>query len=157
VLYDLLPFAEIAAHYRPYNAAHIFETLQVLLFTACAFFVLVKLRKIEPHAGVNVDLDYLYRKGGQAFLWLAKKPIQLIDTGVGELYRVAGLLPLMKFSREVGVFDGAVIDGVVDGFAASFRSLGQRLRVAQRGALQENLTIAFALAALLLLGFLYFL
>ena len=157
VLYDLLPFAEIAAHYRPYNAAHIFETLQVLLFTACAFFVLVKLRKIEPHAGVNVDLDYLYRKGGQAFLWLAKKPIQIIDTGVGELYRVAGLLPLMKFSRDVGVFDGAVIDGVVDGFAASFRNLGQRLRVAQRGALQENLTIAFALAALLLLGFLYFL
>ena len=73
---------------------------------------------------------------------------------MGEVYRVGGLVPLMKSAGLVNVFDNRVIDGAVDGLAAAVRGLGGRLRFAQRGALQENLTLVFALAALLLLGFL---
>ena len=94
------------------------------------------------------------RLGGRAFLWLARRPVQSADTGVGEVYRVGGLVPLMKTAGRVDIFDNGVIDGAVDGLASAVRGIGGRLRFAQRGALQENLTLVFALAALLLLGFL---
>jgi multicomponent Na+:H+ antiporter subunit D len=54
------------------------------------------------------------------------------------------------------VFDNRVIDGAVDGFAATIRSVGSRLRGAQRGALQENLTVAFGVGAVLVVVFLVF-
>ena len=41
-------------------------------------------------------------------------------------------------------------------FYATVRGVGARLRFAQRGALQENLTFVFAIAAALLLGFIIF-
>ena len=70
-------------------------------------------------------MDWFYRKGGRAFLWLARKPVQVVDTCVGELYRVAGLVPLMLTARVAGLFDNEVIDGMVDGLAASVRGVGQ--------------------------------
>ena len=155
-LYHLLPYQNAAAAYHPYTSYHVSETLQILLFTALAFFVLVRLRKIEPHRGTNLDLDWFYRLGGRAFCWLARKPVQSADTGVGEVYRVGGLVPLMKSAGLVGVFDNRVIDGAVDGLASAVRGLGGRLRFAQRGALQENLTLVFAVAAILILAFLFF-
>jgi multicomponent Na+:H+ antiporter subunit D len=155
-LYNLLPFQAAAHAYNAYTPFHISETLQVLLFTALGFFLLVKLKKIEPHTGTNVDLDWFYRIGGRAFLWLARKPVQLIDTAVGEIYRVGGLVPLMKSASFVGLFDNHVIDGAVDGIASTVRGIGQRLRSAQRGAMQENLTVVFAIAAGLILAFLFF-
>ncbi|HTX66808.1 MAG TPA: Na(+)/H(+) antiporter subunit D [Opitutaceae bacterium] len=153
-LYRMLPFPAAAAAYHPYTSYHIAETLQILLFTALAFFVLVKLHKIEPHRGTNVDLDWFYRLGGRAFLWLARKPIQTVDTGFGEVYRRGGLRGLMKSAGAVREFDNRVIDGAVDGLAATVRRAGGQLRTAQRGALQENLTLVFAVAAVALLAFL---
>jgi len=61
----------------------------------------------------------------------------------------------MRTSRFVGVFDSAVIDGIVDGFASGFRNFGARLRGAQRGAIQQNLTAAFGLGAVVLLAYLF--
>jgi multicomponent Na+:H+ antiporter subunit D len=156
VLYRLLPFSEVAAAYHPYNTAHIFESIQVLLFTACAFFLMVRTHKLEPHARINIDNDWLYRRGGQIFQWLASKPIQSIDTAVGEVYRVLGLVPLMWGTRVVDLFDRAGIDGVVDGLAEKVRATGQRLRSAQSGAVQANLAITFAVAALVIAAFVYF-
>ena len=153
-LYRMLPYPAAAAAYHPYTSYHIAETLQILLFTALAFFVLVKLRKIEPHRGTNVDLDWFYRLGGRAFLWLARKPVQTVDTGVGEVYRLGGLRGLMKSAGAIREFDNRVIDGAVDGLAATVRRAGGQLRIAQRGALQENLTLVFAVAAVALVAFL---
>ncbi|HTT56580.1 MAG TPA: Na(+)/H(+) antiporter subunit D [Opitutaceae bacterium] len=153
-LYRMLPYPAAAAAYHPYTSYHIAETLQILLFTALAFFVLVKLRKIEPHRGTNVDLDWFYRIGGRAFLWLARKPVQTVDTGVGEVYRLGGLRGLMKSAGAIREFDNRVIDGAVDGLAATVRRAGGQLRLAQRGALQENLTLVFAVAAVALVAFL---
>jgi len=155
-LYHLLPYPEAAQAFHPYTSYHVSETLQILLFTALGFFVLVKLKKIEPHRGINLDLDWFYRMGGRAFLWLARWPVQSADTGVGEVYRVGGLVPLMKSAGLVGLFDNRVIDGAVDGLASAVRGIGGRLRFAQRGALQENLTLVFAVAAILILAFLFF-
>jgi multicomponent Na+:H+ antiporter subunit D len=146
-LYRMLPYQNAATEYAAvvYSSYHVSETLQILLFTALGFFLLIK--KLEPEAKISLDLDWPYRMGGRAFLWLASKPIQFVDTCVGEVYRVAGLAPLMGTSRIAAAFDTIVIDGVVDGLAGSVKRLGERLRTAQRGVLQENLTVAFGIAA----------
>jgi multicomponent Na+:H+ antiporter subunit D len=154
-LYRMLPYPEEAAKYLPYTSYHVSETLQILLFTALGFFLLIK--KLEPEAKISLDLDWPYRIGGRGFLWLARKPIQFADTFVGEIYRVGGLVPLMVSARLSAVFDNSMIDGAVDGFANAFRNLGSRLRSAQRGALQENLTVAFGAGAVLVLLLVLFL
>jgi multicomponent Na+:H+ antiporter subunit D len=144
-LYKMLPYP---VEYQPYTAYHISETLQILLFTGVGFFLL--LNKLRPEAKISLDLDWVYRMGGRGFIWIARKPIQFIDTAVGELYRVAGLIPLMKTARRAGWFDNQLIDGLVDGVAQSVRQIGSRLRNAQRGQMQENLAFAFGVAALLI-------
>jgi multicomponent Na+:H+ antiporter subunit D len=151
-LYRMLPFP---VDYHPYTSYHVSESLLVLLFTAAGFFLLIK--KLEPTATISVDLDWPYRKGGQAFLWLARKPIQLVDNLVGELYRTGGLRPLMRSANLINRFDNGVIDAAVDGIAGAFRSFGQRLRGAQRGSLQENLALTFGAAAILVGAFIFWL
>ena len=150
-LYRMLPYP---VEFEPYTAYHVSETLQILLFTGLGFFLLIK--KLEPEAKISLDLDWPYRMGGRAFLWLARKPVQAVDNVVGEIYRAGGIVPLMRSASLVNLFDNRVIDGVVDGFAGAIRSLGGRFRGAQRGALQENLTLAFAVAALAILAFVFF-
>jgi multicomponent Na+:H+ antiporter subunit D len=144
-LYGMLPNP---VEYHPFTSYHLSETLQVLLFTALAFFLMVK--KLEPKAKISLDLDWFYRRGGRLFLRIARQPVQAFDTFVGEVYRLGGLVPLMWFSRLSAVFDQRVIDGTVDGFAAGVRAAGGRLRRAQRGGLQESLTVAFGVGAVVL-------
>jgi multicomponent Na+:H+ antiporter subunit D len=155
-LYKMLPYQEAAHEYAKvvYSSYHVSETLQILLFTALGFFLLI--RKLQPEALISLDMDWFYRKGGRAFLWLARKPVQTFDTFVGELYRLAGLVPLMGAAKLAGKFDNGVIDGVVDGVATGIRGLGRRLRSAQRGQMQENLALAFAVAAVLIVAFVFF-
>jgi multicomponent Na+:H+ antiporter subunit D len=144
-LYQMLPYA---VDYHPYTAYHVSETLQILLFTALGFFLLIK--KLEPEPVISLDMDWFYRKGGLVFLWIARKPVQFLDTCVGEVYRVLGLIPLMFTASWVGKFDNRVIDGAVDGLAGAVGALGRRLRPLQRGRVQESLAVALAVVAVLL-------
>jgi multicomponent Na+:H+ antiporter subunit D len=144
-LYKMLPYP---VDYQPYTPYHISETVQILLFTGVGFFLL--LSKLKPEAKISLDLDWFYRVGGRAFLWLARKPIQSIDTLVGQLYQITGLVPLTKTARRAGRFDNEVIDGFVDGVAQLIRGAGRRLRSAQRGRMQESLAFAFGVAAVLI-------
>ena len=73
-LYKMLPYPDLAAEYHPYTAYHVFETLQILLFTGLGFFLLLK--KLVPDPTISLDMDWFYRKGGRVFLWLARKPVQ---------------------------------------------------------------------------------
>lgn len=148
-LYDMLPHP---VEYHPYTAYHVSESLQMLLFTAVGFFLLLK--KLEPEALISLDMDWFYRKGGRIFLWVASRPVQWIDTFVGELYRLAGLNPLMAFARFIGRFDNKVIDGLVDGFACLVKEMGDWVRLLQRGHVQQNLALAFGAAAVFVLAFL---
>ncbi len=140
-LYRMLPYP---VEFQPYTAYHVSETLQILLFTGLGFFLLLK--KLEPEAKISLDLDWPYRMGGRMFLWFSRKPVQTVDNAVGEVYRTGGLVPLMRSANLVNRFDNRVIDGAVDGLAAAVRTLGARLRKAQRGALQENLALTVAAA-----------
>ncbi len=149
-LYRMLPYHPVDFH--PYTSYHVFETLEILLFTALGFFLLIK--KLEPEAKISLDLDWPYRMAGRAFLWFARKPVQATDSAVGEVYRTGGLRGLMSSAADIRVFDNRVIDGAVDGIGSTVRSMGGLFRRFQRGALQENLTIVFAIAAALLIAFL---
>lgn len=56
-LYALLPYP---TDYEPYTAAHVFEMLQLLLYSGLAFFVLLPLMKHT--LTITLDFDWLYRK-----------------------------------------------------------------------------------------------
>ncbi len=148
-LYDKLPYA---VDYHPYTAYHLSESMQILLFTALGFFLLLK--KLAPEPKISLDLDWFYRMGGRGFQWLAQRPLQFIDTCVGEIYRVIGLGPLMTVSNFWSWFDWHGIDGVVDGVARSVRSVGGVVRRAQNG-LQFNIFWAATIAACLLLTYVF--
>jgi multicomponent Na+:H+ antiporter subunit D len=108
-----------------------------------------------PEPTISLDTDWFYRMGGRAFLWFARKRVQVVDNVVGEIYRFGGLLPLKGTAFLVGLFDNYVIDGIVDGFAAGVRGVGSRLRAVQRGAVQESLTLAFAVGVILVLAYIF--
>jgi len=148
LLYDLLPHA-IA--YTPYTAYQLMETLQLLGFAALAFFLLKKY--VEPVDRVCLDIDWLYRQMGRAFLWLIKRPMQWFDTAWGEAYRVVGINSLMTVSRFWSWFDWNAIDGVVDGIARSVRALGGKVRALQSGQIQITLFYLSSLAAIVLVTF----
>ncbi|MBU0481494.1 MAG: Na(+)/H(+) antiporter subunit D [Proteobacteria bacterium] len=152
-LYDMLPNQEQAKHYAElvYGRYHVSESLQILLFTALGFFLLIK--KLAPEPTISIDLDWFYRMGGRGFQWLASKPIQAVDNGVSEGYRYLGLFPLMTISRFWSWFDWHAIDGVVDGIARSVRSVGSAGRSLQSGWLQTSMLYAATLMAVVLIAY----
>ena len=63
-LYALLPFA---VDYQPYTGAHVLTQMQLLVFSALAFSVLMWHGIYPPEMrSVNLDSDYLYRRLGPA-------------------------------------------------------------------------------------------
>ena len=151
-LYSALPFATA---YTPYTAFHLVETLQLLGFSALAFFLLKGL--LAPKDVVYVDIDWFYRQGGRAFMWLVRNPLQWFDWAWGELYRSFALPLLMLMARFSGWFDWHIIDGIVDGLARTVRGLGGHLRLLQSGQMQYIFFQVFALAALALITLTLFL
>ncbi|WP_243360239.1 Na(+)/H(+) antiporter subunit D [Fundidesulfovibrio terrae] len=152
-LYDMLPYPEVAREYHPYTAYHVSESLQILLFTALGFFLLLK--KLTPEAKISLDMDWFYRMGGRAFLWIASKPIQWADNCVNEAYRVIGLIPLMATASFWSWFDWNAIDGVVDGIARTVRGVGGKLRTVQSGQLQYSIFYAVSLVAIVLVIYVF--
>ncbi|TBV81503.1 MAG: Na(+)/H(+) antiporter subunit D [Desulfobulbaceae bacterium] len=146
-LYQMLPYP---VDFAPYTAYHLAKTIQVLLFTALGFFLLID--QLTPKPTISLDLDWFYRRGGQLFLWLATKPIQAVDTAVNNAYRTWGLIPLMIVSRFWSWFDWHIIDGVVDGLARTVRWCGDWSRRLQAGQMQANIfSTVFVMTVLLIL------
>ncbi len=59
-LYDILPYA---VDYQPYTGAKVVAQLQLLLFSALAFAVLIRAGLFPPQLrSVNLDTDWLYRR-----------------------------------------------------------------------------------------------
>jgi multicomponent Na+:H+ antiporter subunit D len=144
-LYSMLPYQDAANAYHPYAIGHVSETVQILLFTALGFFLLLK--KLTPEAKISLDMDWFYRMGGRAFAWFAKKPVQGTDNVVSEAYRTVGLVPLMSTARFWSWFDWHGIDLMVDGVARTVRGTGAKLRSMQSGQLQVSILAAMSLVA----------
>ena len=61
-LYSLLPYA---VAYEPYTASHVLAQLQLLIFSALAFSVLMRTGIYPPELrSINIDSDWFYRKAG---------------------------------------------------------------------------------------------
>lgn len=70
VLYNILPNP---VDYIPYTPEHVVWSLQILLFTALGFFLL--LNKLGGEPTISVDTDWFYRKGSKVFMWFVEKPL----------------------------------------------------------------------------------
>ena len=57
LLYNLLPFA---VDYHPYTASHLIESMQLLIFTGLAFWLVMK--KLHAEATITLDTDWFYRR-----------------------------------------------------------------------------------------------
>ncbi|HPU30732.1 MAG TPA: Na(+)/H(+) antiporter subunit D [Syntrophorhabdaceae bacterium] len=136
-LYVLLPYN---VEYHPYTLSHLSEMLQILSFTGLIFFLLVK--KLAPEEKINLDMDYVYRKGGRAFMFVDDMVISPIDTWWGNLYNTVGLKLLFLKARFASLFDRVVIDGIVDGTAFSVRMVGFLVRKLQTGRVQAYIGLA---------------
>lgn len=93
LLYQLLPFS---IDYQPYTAPHVVETVQLLAFTALAFFLLRAW--LGGEAKITLDTDWFYRRGARpayaigvaAPAWLFSWSDRLATNLVHQLARVAG-------------------------------------------------------------------
>ncbi len=65
-LYSILPYE---VDYEPYTPTHVIGQLQLLMFSALAFAVLIRYRIYPPELkSTNLDFDWLYRKGIPALI-----------------------------------------------------------------------------------------
>ncbi len=93
-LYDLLPFP---VHYVPYTGAHVVTQLQLLLFGALAFTLLILAGYYIPEVkSKNLDADWTYRKFGRFAYKVA-------DKGLNSLNRVSENV-LMRLVKAVASF-----------------------------------------------------
>jgi len=146
-LYRLLPQV---THYRPYTFYHLSETLQVLSFTGLGFYLLRKF--LIPKAGINLDLDWFYRKGASLVMRLAAGPVSRFNEWLGELYRTKGLFLSYRMADTVSWIDLKGIDGFIDGIAEHTLIMGELLRKLQTGKIQHYIGGAVILLFLILIA-----
>ncbi len=77
-LYDLLPYQ---MDYEPYTYGHVIGQLQLLLFSAMAFTLLLLSGNYPAEMrAINIDADWFYRKGGKVVYILLDKSLNGINT-----------------------------------------------------------------------------
>jgi multicomponent Na+:H+ antiporter subunit D len=94
-LYNLLPFP---VDYVPYTGAHVIGQLELLMFGALAFCLLM-MSGIYPaeQRAINLDFDWFYRKGGKAFY-------RICDAGLNGLNRVSDQVLVRRLSEGLGSY-----------------------------------------------------
>ncbi len=81
-LYDILPFP---VDYVPYTTAHVITQLQLLMFSALAFTVLMLYKIYPPELkSTNLDTDWFYRKLFPCVLGCVGNAIRKIDRMIRE-------------------------------------------------------------------------
>ena len=80
-LYARLPFPPV--DYHPYNAAHVFEMLLMVSFTAVAFWWW--LERMRPHDVITLDTDWFYRRPAAWFVRGLAIPLDTFDARLGAL------------------------------------------------------------------------
>jgi multicomponent Na+:H+ antiporter subunit D len=104
-LYALLPWA---SEYEPYTASHVLSQLQLLVFSAIAFAVLMRTGIYPPELrAINIDSDIAYRRWGPQLLRGAGAAIG----GAGNLLAGIGTRALGRVLTSIERHHGA--DGVL--------------------------------------------
>jgi multicomponent Na+:H+ antiporter subunit D len=144
-LYKLLPFP---VEYTPYTGWHLLQSSLLLGFTGLGFYLMRRI--IPPHPSRNLDFDFLYRAIGRGFVKLVSVPTAAVDNIWTDVYARVGLRGLLGLGHATNVFDGKVIDGVLDGSARIVREDGgATVARAETGRLQDYLAAAVALGLLI--------
>ncbi|MBI3583761.1 MAG: Na(+)/H(+) antiporter subunit D [Nitrospinae bacterium] len=150
-LFDMLPYP---VHWEPYTASHFAEVMQLLLFTGLGFLVLLK--KLTPEPTINLDVDWFYRRGAKAFMWVANKPIAIYEEYLGEIYNKWFTNFTLRFSNFLWrIFDVKIIDGIVNDIAGFWKDLGGVARLSQTG-LVRNYAFFMLLGGIVLITYYLF-
>lgn len=150
-LYALLPYP---IHFEPYTSYHVWESLQILLFTQLGFFLLLKMLWCENT--ISIDTDWFPRMGARAFMWIASKPISYVNDIISELHRTVGTrLVFIKTGSFWDWFDWHIIDGIVDGIAKHVRYQGETARNLQSGRIQDYIGFTAVVVFLVVLVYIW--
>jgi multicomponent Na+:H+ antiporter subunit D len=98
VLYAVLPYP---VSYVPYTPAHVVGQLQLLMFGALAFCLLILSGHYPPELrAINLDVDWVYRRGGRLFALFVDKTQDRVNVLCGDLFfkRITGALG--SFTRD---------------------------------------------------------
>ena len=93
-LYRILPYA---VDYVPYTAFHVVGMLQLLMFGALAFTLLVLSGYYPPEMrAVNLDTDWFARIPGRKFIWFCHAPLKRIGNFFEDrVSRIVGVLKMV--------------------------------------------------------------
>ena len=99
-LYSLLPYA---VTYEPYTASHVVAQLQLLVFSALAFAVLMRTGIYPPELrSVNLDSDWFYRAFFYRLALRAGAAISHVQAALGGGLRAAALRAYAQLHRHHG-------------------------------------------------------
>ncbi len=99
-LYDLLPYA---VDFHAYTVEHVVTQLQLLMFSALAFTVLMRTGLYPPELrSTNLDFDWIYRRGGHALAMRVAALAQTVWTGASEAGQRAAFGLLRYVQRHHG-------------------------------------------------------
>ncbi|MFO7666800.1 MAG: Na(+)/H(+) antiporter subunit D [Desulfobacterales bacterium] len=86
ILYDLLPYP---VEYIPYTSSHVINQMQIVLFGALAFSLLVLSGySLEKTDTIILDTDWFYRKGGKIFFVIMDKGLNGINSFCNTIFAV---------------------------------------------------------------------
>ncbi len=116
-LYSLLPFP---VEYVPYTAAHVVGQLQLLMFGAFAFCLLVLSGNYPSEIrAINLDMDWFYRKGAGAIYHIA-------DRGLNGINRICDTVFARNLPGMLGSFARNASTIMILGLLAPVRFLTRR-------------------------------
>ncbi len=96
-LYSILPYP---VDFVPYTAPHVLSQLQLLMFSALAFTLLL-LSGIYPAEirAINLDADLVYRKGSRLFYQVMDKVLNRINNVVERMFVLKFIVGLTKLVK----------------------------------------------------------
>ncbi|BCA78297.1 Na(+)/H(+) antiporter subunit D [Desulfuromonas sp. AOP6] len=154
-LYDILPFP---VEYHAYTVEHTLNQLQLLMFSALAFFLLLPLLKRTKT--ISLDTDWFYRKGGEFFYALAAHVFNGLNAWADRIFVQRLPARLASFFAEPGanvqkyalrlLTEGAGNDGE---YAEGARQIERR---SQAGAYPVGLWVLLAVVFLAIISLLFF-
>ncbi len=131
-LYGILPFP---VTYQPYTFFHVLGMLELLMFGALAFTILILSGFYPPELRAsNLDTDWFFRMPGRAFIRFCGRPLKAVESAIKR--PVAALVSWalnvpgasVKIER---LFDG-LFHKILTGFPSALFTLMQPLRTENR-------------------------
>ncbi|NPV26239.1 MAG: Na(+)/H(+) antiporter subunit D [Firmicutes bacterium] len=155
VLYHILPFP---VEYVPYTAAHVVGQLQLLMFSALAFFIL--LPYLQRTNTITLDTDWIYRRGAQRLLSLAGTPLIRLSDNLSWFFNEG----MPKFLVWFGQNPPGALKIAADTIVLSFSGQKKRAELKKQLEMEKELypadrlypwSIGAAVSLVLLLFFVY--